>query len=98
MTVGFHADAEDEFIGAATYYELQVDGLGSRLISEVSRTLDLISANPQLGSPSFSNTRRLRVARFPYSIVYLVDVVGIDRLAGRRLRHRRLRRGCCALK
>lgn len=74
MTLRFEAEAAEEFYRAVAYYQAQSAGLGAALISDLDRIADLVVANPEMGSPGPSGTRRVLLARFPFLVVYkLVD-------------------------
>jgi plasmid stabilization system protein ParE len=49
-------------------------GLGGEFYGAVVRTIDLIRAHPEIGTPRRGRfpSRQLRVTRFPYSIVYRI--------------------------
>ena len=66
----FHPEAESEFIESAAYYEGEVPGLGRRFGRTVSKTLELLSENPGIGSLVDSELRSFAVGSFPYSIIY----------------------------
>ena len=66
----FHPEAESEFIESAAYYEGEVPGLGRRFGRTVSKTLELLSKNPGIGSLVDSELRSFAVGSFPYSIIY----------------------------
>ena len=42
MNVGFHPEAAKELSEAAAYYELELPGLGARLVTEVERVMELV--------------------------------------------------------
>jgi hypothetical protein len=66
----FHGDAARELEEAAVYYESRVAGLGTSFLEEVERTVSLIERYPDAGAVYSRNLRRVRLDRFPYSIVY----------------------------
>ncbi len=84
----FHPDAAREFEEAALFYESRVAGLGKSFLSEVERTVALIQQYPDAGAILGHNLRRVRVDRFPYSIVYQrsVDAIVVIALAHHRRR------------
>lgn len=86
----FHPDAEVELDHAARYYESRSAGLGTGLAQEVERTIALIREFPESGRSAGSNRRRIRVARFPYTIVYRADP---DRIVILAVAHQRRRPG-----
>jgi plasmid stabilization system protein ParE len=72
--VQFSQPASDELIAAIRWYEARRTGLGAELHEAVVRTIDLIRNHPDSGSPRTGRfpSRQLRVARFPYKVVYRV--------------------------
>ena len=66
----FHPEAESEFIESAAYYEGEVPGLGHRFGRAVREALELLLANPEIGSPLNDELRSFVVGSFPYSIIY----------------------------
>jgi toxin ParE1/3/4 len=69
----FLEPARLELLGISTFYEDQAHGLGANFLDIVSAALSLIRENPEIGVPHRTDTRRLVLPRFPYSLVYLVD-------------------------
>lgn len=67
-------EAAADLAGAVAWYEVHRAGLGSELLRELARTLDLLSENPRLGTPvrqrGTTGLRRLQIDRFPYAVVY----------------------------
>ena len=70
----FSQPASDELSEAIRWYEARRSGLGGELFEAVVRTVDLIRTHPDIGllRPGRYASRQLRVARFPYKIVYRV--------------------------
>ena len=69
MRAEFHPEAELELIEAASYYELQVPGLGEDFEVEVRRATDLLQQHPEIGlilttnsAGSFSTVFRIRLS------------------------------------
>ena len=69
-SVGFHPEAEAEFIAAARYYEGQAEGLGLDFIAAVEASYQRLLAFPDSGRPFGSRLRRVLVAGFPYGLIY----------------------------
>ena len=67
-------DAEYEAKGARI-----VTDRGEAFVGDVERSIALFTEFPSLGSPAPSATRRVRLSRFPYSLVYQVadDVIRV---------------------
>ncbi len=72
MMVDFLLPAEDEFAEAIAYYSLQREGLGLEFAAEVNRGLARILQHPSAWTPLSSRTRRCRLNRFPYALIYQV--------------------------
>jgi len=72
VSVRFLEEAAHEFHRAISYYEEKSPGLGAELLTDVERLESLLAANPDLGSPGPSGTRRLLLRRFPFILVYIL--------------------------
>lgn len=70
--VVYHAAAEAEFIEALVYAEAERRGRGLRLDVLVRKAERQIQRFPLSGTKFGRGTRRLVMARFPYSLIYLV--------------------------
>lgn len=70
--ITFHPDAEGEITEAARYYEDRSPNLGSELLGEVERALNLISRDPEACQRVGRRTRRRTLWRFPYNLIYAV--------------------------
>ena len=70
MNVEFLSPAEDEFVDAIAYYNLQSEGLGFEFAAEVTRTIGRIIQYPDAWTRLSNRTRRCRTNRFPYGIIY----------------------------
>ena len=70
----FSKPASDELTEAVRWYETRRSGLGSDFYDAIVRTIDLIRAHPEIGTPRIGrlSNRQLRVKRFPYKVVYRV--------------------------
>ncbi len=72
-----HGDAAAELEAATVWYDERRAGLGLQFLAAVDRAIERARAWPHTGSPvpelsSDLEVRRLRVARFPYQLVYLL--------------------------
>jgi len=69
----FHGLAVVELAEAVRWYESKRQGLGAEFLDEVARVIDFLQHSPELGTstPAHRSTRRCRVSRFPFSIVYV---------------------------
>ena len=65
--------AETDLAEAAACYDQQFGGLGARLLDEVEAALGRIASFPDAWQPLSENTRRSRLQRFPYGVIYRVQ-------------------------
>ena len=72
MRVDFLQTADDEFAEGIAYYNLQSEGLGLEFAAEVKRALGRILQYPNAWTPVSKRTRRCRLSRFPYALIYHV--------------------------
>ncbi|MCD5406941.1 MAG: type II toxin-antitoxin system RelE/ParE family toxin [Desulfotomaculum sp.] len=72
MNVEFLNSAENEFIDAVAYYNLQSERLGFEFAAEVKRTIDRIIKYPNAWTRLSKRTRRCRTNKFPYEIIYQI--------------------------
>lgn len=70
MRVEFLSIAEGEFAQAVDYYNEQSEGLGYEFALEAKRTLERIVQFPEAWSLLSPRTRRCRMNRFPYGIIF----------------------------
>lgn len=69
----FEPAARKEFAEAVRWYAAEAGPPQAKdFRNEVQHTLSLLSEHPAMGTPAGSNTRRMVVRRYPYSIVYRV--------------------------
>ena len=73
----FITAARLEFLAEVIYYSEAEAGLGARFNAAVEEAAVRALAFPQSGSPSRSNTRRVLVNGFPFSLVYRLEPDGI---------------------
>ena len=73
----FITAARLEFLAEVIYYSEAEAGLGARFNAAVEEAAARALAFPQSGSPSRSNTRRVLVNGFPFSLVYRLEPDGI---------------------
>ena len=78
----FEPAARKEFAEAARWYAVEADQVYAMdFRNEVRRTLALLCDHPAMGTPAGSDTRRMVVHRYPYSIVYRVHAGRLHVLA-----------------
>jgi plasmid stabilization system protein ParE len=70
MTVEVHDEAEQELREAFDWYEAQRQGLGDEFVEEFRRAVARIIAFPRAWQRLSKRTRRCRLNRFPYGVVY----------------------------
>jgi plasmid stabilization system protein ParE len=72
MNVEFHPEAELELHETALHYDIRMSGLGRQFGAEVSRVIQLLLENPELGSRVDNHLRHFVLRRFPFSVIYAV--------------------------
>jgi len=65
-----HPLSLEEIIHAKTFYDSKVDGLGSQLVVEINRAIELIDKMPETWPVYNNKLRRYILKRFPFSIIY----------------------------
>jgi toxin ParE1/3/4 len=73
-SASFHPMAEIEMNEAAEYYEAREPGLGNAFIDEVERAINSILQNPDFAQVILKSIRRKILWRFPYSLMYSINV------------------------
>ncbi len=73
----FIAAARLEFLAEVIYYSEAEAGLGARFAAAVEDASARALAFPLSGSPHRSNTRRILVRDFPFSLIYRPEPEGI---------------------
>ena len=73
MKVKILSPAELQLKDAYEFYELQLEGLGSKFLESFLQTVNLIKKIPQGWRKVSKNTRRINVNNFPYLILYVLD-------------------------
>lgn len=68
--VDFLAAAREEFLAEVEYYNKAQAGLGTRFADAIEKAAALVLTFPDVGSPFFSDTRRVIVKDFPFSLIY----------------------------
>ena len=81
MTVGFHPEAEAEFLASVAYYSEYSPELGDTFRVAVGNAVGQAASNPYLWPILYRRVRRCLVHRFPYGILYGVGMEGIYVLA-----------------
>ncbi|MBF0186291.1 MAG: type II toxin-antitoxin system RelE/ParE family toxin [Magnetococcales bacterium] len=73
MKVRFLEVARQELDEAIFFHDAQAPGLGKAFLGEILATLDLIRRYPTGWHPLSAETRRCRLRRFPYGLIYHAD-------------------------
>jgi toxin ParE1/3/4 len=71
--ITFHEEADSEIHEAALYYEERTADLGLAFLDEVEKTSERILAHPMAYQRVTEEVRQALVARFPYSILYVIE-------------------------
>jgi plasmid stabilization system protein ParE len=84
----FTKHARSELLAQIAYYEAVSKGLGARFRREVEAAAEAAASFPLHGKPAAAQTRRRRVADFPFAVFYTqtTDGVLIHAVAGDRQR------------
>ena len=73
MRIVFSEFAKLEMDDAASFYELQFEGLGDSFKSEVRKAALRIADYPRAWSPGRGEIRKCLLHRFPFSILYSIE-------------------------
>lgn len=73
--------AEQEMFDAACFYQVQASGLGRDFLDKVELAIRGVAEAPERWPLIDGNIRRCMIRRFPYSLLYRVDVEEIVILA-----------------
>jgi len=65
--------AKEDIIDSRNYYNNKISGLGTRFVSSVKDSIDLITEHPELFAERHNNTRTAPVKDFPFLIHYGVN-------------------------
>lgn len=74
LPIVLRKEAREEFDQAADWYEEQRDGLGVEFTAEINLTLASIADDPDLHPPVYHDIRRVMAGRFPYAVLYRVEI------------------------
>jgi len=70
----FLTPADEEMTEASAFYEAASAGLGAGFLDEVQRVISILRDHPELGQPVGRGLRRALLHRFPFSLIYSVEV------------------------
>lgn len=74
MKAVFSKEALAEFNGAKAYYALKSAELEEAFADSVRQGLRLVLAQPASGRIEFEDVRRVILKRFPYKLLYIIEV------------------------
>lgn len=77
MNIQLLEPAQQELDEAIAWYADQAPGLGDAFLIEILKALKLITQFPQAWHPLSLETRRCRLNRFPYSVIYSQEGDGL---------------------
>ena len=84
----FLLPAEEEMADASVFYETATSGLGTGFLDEIQRIVNILRDHPELGLPVGRRLRRALLHRFPFSLIYSVEIDAILIVAVARQRRR----------
>lgn len=73
MNIRFLAPARAELRDAIKFYEDQRPGLGISFRDEVHAAVERVAKHPKAWRALSPNTRRHRIQKFPYGVIYAID-------------------------
>ena len=71
--ISFHEEADSGVHEVALYYEERATDLGLAFLDEIEKSSQRILANPMGYQRVGGEVRQAPVARFPYSILYVIE-------------------------
>jgi plasmid stabilization system protein ParE len=72
LGISFHEDARIEFDEAADFYGMERAPLGLAFVGAVEHAVDHVSEFPESCPVQRGRVRKMRVQRFPYSVMYSI--------------------------
>ena len=81
MNIHFHPDAEKEIEEAIDWYDGLSRRLGNDFLRDLEQSLERINTFPEAWALFLATTRRCRLRKFPYGIVYRLMPMGIQVIA-----------------
>ena len=71
MSYFFHPAAEAEYLESIAYYESKRPGLGAMYLAEFENIMELVCAKPHMYAiEKLPDIRRMRMKRFPFTVLY----------------------------
>lgn len=77
MNLRLLGPAQQELDEAVVWYSAQAPGLGDAFLLETLKSFRMIEQHPAAWHPLSENTRRCRLSRFPYAVIYIADDEGL---------------------
>jgi len=77
MKLEIQEEARQELRDAIIWYEEQQNDLGYELLQEIRKSITSIIQNPTINRITFNERREAFVNRFPYKIVYTIEIDSI---------------------
>ena len=77
MSIRLLEPAQIELDEAIAWYASQAPGLGDAFLVEILKAFRLIEQYAQAWHPLSENTRRCRLGRFPYGVIYVPEENGL---------------------
>lgn len=74
MKIRFLTLADREVDEAVVWFEQQAEGLSRDFLDELDRAVRLVKRHPYLAAEIEPEIRRFLFARFPYSLIYGIDL------------------------
>lgn len=68
--VRYHPEARMEAIESSLFYDSRQRGLGDRFLSALEQSERLVQSLPASGTPAEMVTRKHRMNKFPFAIIY----------------------------
>jgi len=73
----FLTSAEEELSEAGVFHEANSVGLGADFLNEVQRVIDIVREYPKIRQALGRDVRRIVLRRFPFSLIYSVEIDSI---------------------
>ena len=70
----FLTPAEIEMTEASVFYEAATSGLGAEFLDEIERLVLLVCEHPKIGRSINGSLRQVILHRFPFSLIYSIEV------------------------
>ncbi len=73
----FLSPADEEMTEASVFYEAATFGLGADFLAEIQQVIHALREHPRLGQSIGTGLRRAVLHRFPFSLIYSIEVDAI---------------------